>query len=56
MEMIRFQQLGILGFWLTSASGVVLGSLLGLLVCLRLQSFRKNRPNQPVETTRGTGP
>ena len=51
MEMITFQQAGALGFWLTAFAGVVLGSLAGLLLSLRLQRLRKREPNQAPEPT-----
>jgi len=55
--MITFQEVGALEFWLTSAAGVVLGSLAGLLLGLRLQTFRKGRPNKsPLRTPVSVAP
>ena len=46
VEMDMFRQVGSLEFWLTSAAGMILGSFVGLLLSLRLQSVRNRKPNK----------
>ena len=52
MEMIIRAGTGELLLWLLSVGGIVLGSLAGLLLGLRLQTYRKGKPNQqpPLQT------
>jgi hypothetical protein len=51
LEMLFSYQFGHLNYWVTEATGIVLGALAGLLLALRLQGFRRGRANKSTLQT-----
>jgi hypothetical protein len=53
LDVISFNRNPDTAFWVAAMIGVVLGSMIGLLISLRVQSWRRKRPNKAPEPTPG---